>query len=104
MPLLPLAGIDPGLFAAFVAAVLGAGGLGSILAFRKADKEADEIAARTLIAVNEELRRELERRDEEIATLRGRVDAQDHLLRVKNDEIGMLRERVAIIENGHGAK
>lgn len=65
--------MDTATFATFVTAVLGAGGIGALTAFRKAGVEADGLAAQTLIAVNAELRRELVRRDGEIATLRERV-------------------------------
>jgi predicted nuclease with TOPRIM domain len=59
--------------AAIAAALLGAGGIGGVLSFRKAGKEAENIAAKTLIEVNEELRRELARRDEEIERLRSKL-------------------------------
>lgn len=65
--------MDVGTFTAFTAAILGAGGIGALAAFRKAGAEADGLAAQTLIAVNTELRRELTRRDEEITRLRERV-------------------------------
>jgi hypothetical protein len=65
--------IDPGAIALLVTAILGSGGIASFFARRKAGAEAESIAAATLIAVNEELRRELSRRDEEIARLRERV-------------------------------
>lgn len=86
--MVPVAAIDPGLFAAFITAILGAGGLGSFVAFRKAGKEADEIAARTLIAVNDELRKELKRRDEDIAAMR----------RLHAEEIAALRKRIVDLE------
>lgn len=65
--------MDPGAAAALVTALLGAGGLGGLIAFRKAGAEAESLATATLIAVNAELRTELARRDDEIARLRDRV-------------------------------
>lgn len=94
-----IAAIDPGLFVAFVAAVLGAGGIGSIVAFRKAGKEADEIAARTLIAVNDELRKELRRRDDELSALRGRVSEAESQLEAKEREVAELRRRLGDLED-----
>lgn len=80
--------MDPGTAAALIAAVLGAGGLGAFVQWRKAGKEAESIATTTLIAVNGELRTELERRDGEIAGLRKENVEQ--------------RERIAVLENENG--
>lgn len=65
--------VDPSVFAAIVLASLGTGGLGAVVAYRKAGPENTDLAARTMAFVNEELRTELKRRDEEIANLRERV-------------------------------
>lgn len=65
--------MDPTAAAALIAALLGAGGLGAFASFRKAGKESESIATQTLIAVNDELRKELVRRDEEIGRLRERI-------------------------------
>jgi len=61
---------------AILVAVLGAGGVGSILAFRKTDNEASAIATESLIKVNEELRREIVRLSEEVQHLRSAIEAQ----------------------------
>jgi hypothetical protein len=65
--------VDPAVLIALVAALFGAGGIGVFATLRKAGKETESIAIQSLIAVNEELRRELVRRDSEIASLRERV-------------------------------
>ena len=58
---------------ALLGLLLGGGFLGAIVTFRKAGAESASIATKTLIAVNEELRRDLTRRDTELAILRERV-------------------------------
>lgn len=63
--------MDP---ATLIAAVLGAGGLGAVIAFRKTSAEAESVSVGTLRSVIEELRYEVER------------------LRVENDR---LREQIA---------
>jgi len=66
--------VDPvALIIAGLAALLGAGGIGVFATVRKAGKETESIAVASLISVNEELRRELVRRDSEIASLRERI-------------------------------
>lgn len=54
-------------------ALLGGGFIGAVAAFRKAGAESSSVATQSLIAVNEELRRELARRDSELAKLRERL-------------------------------
>lgn len=76
--MLVLATIDPSTFALLVAAILGTGGISGLVAYRKTGSESESIAARTLIAVNDELRKELARRDSEIVQLRERVAVLEH--------------------------
>jgi hypothetical protein len=85
--------IDPSIFAGVVTALLGGGALGAYAAWRKAGPEAESIAAKTLIAVNSELRAELARRDEAWATEMAR----------KNEEIAACRERIAVLEQIHSS-
>ena len=76
--------MDP---AVLVAAILGAGGIGGAAAWRKAGKEAESIASRTLIEVNKELRTEIDRlridlnRERDLAnSLRVRVEELERKL------------------------
>lgn len=68
-----LAALDPSILTAGIAAVLGGGFAGGVAVWRKAGPEADQIVAKTLIEVNEHLRKELALRDEEIDRLRKRL-------------------------------
>lgn len=90
--------VDPGVFAVFVAAVLGSGGLGAWFTFRstsrKQNAESEGIAARTLIAVNKELREELSRRDALLVMRESEINR-------RLGEIGDLRERIAVLEAHH---
>jgi predicted nuclease with TOPRIM domain len=81
--------------AALAAALLGAGGIGGVVAYRKVGKEAEQIAAQTLIEVNQELRRELARRDEEIEKLRAK------LLKLRKDFDALEEEFRKLVSNGH---
>ena len=58
---------------ALLGVILGGGFVSGIAAFRKAGAESSSAATQSLIAVNEELRRELSRRDAELAKLRERL-------------------------------
>jgi hypothetical protein len=58
---------------AVVIALLGGGGVGAWVAFKKAGPEIELTSVTTLNAVIATLRVELERRDEEIAALRERL-------------------------------
>lgn len=84
--LVPVTGaIDPSVLAVAVSTILGGGIIFAIAAYRKAGPEADAIAAKTLILVNEELRKELGRRDQEIARLTRRVsDLEQRLAGIAN--------------------
>ena len=73
--------MDPQLL---VALILALGGLGGAAAWRKAGREAESIAATTLIEVNKELRTE-------IARLRSDLDQE------RRDSL-QLRDRVAELE------
>jgi uncharacterized protein HemX len=82
------------------AAFLGAGGVSGIFNVLKINKErgqldakTDQIAADTLIKVNEELRRELERRDKE---LRAEIKRRD-------EEIGRLKARLTALRKDFDA-
>lgn len=77
------AAIDLTGISVLAAAFLGAGGVVGIFNLRKINKErdqigakADQIAADTLIKVNEELRRELKRRDETLGERVGELRAE----------------------------
>jgi phage shock protein A len=72
---IPVAVLDPGVISAIAAALLGGGGIGAVAVWRKAGTEAESIAAKTLIEVNQFLRQELETRDKEIKKLRERLAA-----------------------------
>jgi uncharacterized protein HemX len=87
-----LAAIDLTGAGLIAAAFLGAGGVSGIFNVLKINKErgqldakTDQIAADTLIKVNEELRRELARRDKEWA----------EEIQRRDDEIRRLRQRLA---------
>ncbi|HEY3435083.1 MAG TPA: hypothetical protein VGK41_05475 [Solirubrobacterales bacterium] len=67
-----LAAVDPA-FTAIVGAVLGGGIIQAIVRYRKAGPEIDQVVSKTLIEVNEHLRKELELRDNEIDRLRKRL-------------------------------
>jgi predicted RNase H-like nuclease (RuvC/YqgF family) len=84
---IPFAELDP-IASAAIAALLGGGLIGSVVAARKAGPEAESIAARTLIEVNEELRKELDRRDK-------LIDALERRLTHMREEIEGLEREVA---------
>ena len=65
--------MDPAAAVPIIVALLGGGGLGAVLAFRKTSAEAGSVAATTLIGVIEELRSELDRKDVIITRLSERV-------------------------------
>lgn len=69
---------------ALLGVILGGGGVSAFVAFRKAGPESAAIATETLIAVNNELRSELARRDKEVER--------------RDQEINELRERIAVLE------
>lgn len=85
---------------ALAAALLGASGVGAVAALRKAGKEAENIATKTLIEVNDELRRELARRDqeikrqyEEIVRLRGEITSLQAKLSSVQHDLGTLERQ-----------
>lgn len=65
--------MDPEVIVPLIVAFLGGGGLASVIAFRKTSAEAGSVAAATLIGVIEELRNELDRKDDVIRRLGERV-------------------------------
>jgi flagellar motility protein MotE (MotC chaperone) len=80
---------DASTLGVMVAALLGGGLLAGFAAYKRAGPESEAIAARTLIQVNEELRKELSRRALE--------HAQE--LKFRDEQIAALRERVAVLES-----
>lgn len=76
--------MDP---ATIIAGVLGAGGLGAVLAFRKTSAEAEAVSVGTLRSVIEELRVEVER-----------LRVENDNLRDQLEEIPRLRARVRALE------
>ena len=70
--MLPIAEVDP-LVSAAVTAILSGGGFTAWRVARTASRESESIAARTLIEVNEELRKELDRKDRIIDQLEKRM-------------------------------
>lgn len=70
--MIPLAAVDPA-FTAIIGALLGGGIIQAIVRYRKAGPEIDQVVSKTLIEVNEYLRKELELRDAEIDKLRRRL-------------------------------
>jgi hypothetical protein len=68
--------------------LLGGGFVAGIAAWRTSGSEATTQATSSLIAVNEELRTELARRDRE----------HREEIELRNGEIAKLRERVAVLE------
>lgn len=59
--------------------LLGGGFIGGVAAFRRAGSESNAIATESLIKVNEELRRELARLNDEVARLRTALEANGSL-------------------------
>jgi uncharacterized protein HemX len=95
-----LAAVDLSGAGVLAAAFLGAGGAAGLFNVLKINKErgqldakTDQIAADTLIKVNGELRRELERRDKEWAAE----------IKRRDDEIKRLRDRLAALRKDFDA-
>lgn len=85
------------------AAFLGAGGVAALFNLLKINKEreqigakADQIAADTLIKVNEELRRELGRRDKE---WREEIERRDEEIKRLRDKLATLRRDFDALED-----
>jgi chromosome segregation ATPase len=72
---------------AAIAALSGAGGavVGAVSAWRKSGNESEAIAVTTLRSVIEELRAELDRKVDEIDTMRDKLDKLDRNLSVLSD-------------------
>ena len=72
---------------ATAAALSGAGGaaFGALAGWRKSSHESESIAVTTLRSVIEELRSELDRKEVEIGTMRGKLDKLDHHLSLLAD-------------------
>jgi hypothetical protein len=88
-----IAAIDPTPLIA--AATLSVGAVGSVLTYRKVKAEAESIAARTLIEVNEDLRKELTRREIAFKAELARRDAEITRL---NAEVERLRESLSVLQ------
>lgn len=85
-----LAEIDSGT-AVIVSGILGGGALAAIAAVRKAGPESESIAARTLIEVNNELRKELDRRDKIINSLEERLSFMRETIEGLEQEVKAFR-------------
>jgi predicted nuclease with TOPRIM domain len=97
-----LGAIDLGGAGVLAAAFLGAGGVSGLFNFLKINKErgqldakTDQIAADTLIKVNEELRRELARRDKEWGE---EIQRRDEEIKRLRDRLAALREDFDALE------
>lgn len=88
--MLPIAEIDP-LASAAVTAILGGGGFTAWRVARTAGRESESIAARTLIEVNEELRKELDRKDRIIDQLEKRMAHMRKEMESLEQDIAALR-------------
>ena len=83
--------IDGELIAPLATLILGGGLVKGIIDYRKAGPESESIAARTLIEVNEELRRELERRDKIISSLEERLSFMRETIEGLEQEVKAFR-------------
>ncbi len=95
MPVL-LAALDPTIVTAIAGAILSGGLLGAAAMFRKSGPEADQIVAKTLIEVNEYLRKELDERDKKWAA---EVERRDKEIDRLQGEIGRLRDRLKEVQD-----
>jgi hypothetical protein len=86
-----LATTDPAPLVAIIAAILGGGGIGAIVAYRKAGPEVESISVNTLKGVIQEMRTELERKDRTI-------DGLNHRLGEQQQQIAELAERIHQLE------
>lgn len=86
--------MDPTVFVALMTAVLGAGGIGSIVAFRKAGSEIESTSVATMREVIEELRNEVIRLRDENGRLRQSIDKLEAAA-LENRE---LKRRIARLE------
>lgn len=87
-------------FAAVVIGILGSGGLGAIVAFRKAKPETESIIAGTLKTVIEEVQSERNYYKGIADGLREEIASKDRLLAEAYAQIGDLRGRVQRLEDG----
>ena len=91
---------------ALLGVIFGGGGIVAFVNFRKAGSESSVMATQSLIAVNEELRRDLKRRDEQNDTLQRELEGREgqnkelrQELELRRTELNELRERVAVLED-----
>jgi phage shock protein A len=82
--------LDPAL-TGLAGVVLSGGALGALVAFRKAGPENESLIARTLIEVNEELRKELDRKDKIICSLEKRMEHMRKEMESLEHDIAALR-------------
>lgn len=92
--------MDLSAFSLLIAALLGGSGIGAVAVLRKAKAESENIAAKTLIEVNAELRKELARRDaeikrqyDEIVRLRGEISNLQTKLSAVQKDLGTLERQ-----------
>lgn len=83
-----IAAIDGGLLTGLLATLLGGGGLGAFLTWRKTSAEAEAVSVATMRGVIEELRAEITRMN---------IAHQAEIAR-KEEQIAKLRERIAVLE------
>lgn len=90
---------DPGLITGAAGALLGAGGLSAIASYRKAGTEKQHTWAGTLIEVNDELRKELKRRDQEIDRLQAELSRlRNKFVELQSDFDALERELKASVD------
>lgn len=88
--MIPFAELDAGLVGV-VTTILGGGLVYAYVAFKKAGPETEGIAARTLIEVNDDLRKELDRRDRTIDLLEKRLSHMREEIEILEQEVAALR-------------
>jgi phage shock protein A len=85
-----IAALDPAL-TAVAGAILTGGPIYAWISYRKAGPETESIAARTLIEVNEDLRKELDRKNKAIGSLEKRLEHMRAEMDALQQELVQLR-------------
>lgn len=80
--------------AEIILGILGAGGLGAILAFRKTDAEREAVSVSTLRGIIDELKEEVARNSELLGSARERIAVLENAVRLRDDIIKHLEQRV----------
>jgi phage shock protein A len=88
--MIPVASLDPA-WTALAGAILTGGPVYAAVSYKKAGPENESLAARTLIEVNEELRKELDRRDRIIDSLEKRMGHMRREIESLEHDIAALR-------------